>query len=226
MASAAAVDTRLSKKVYDSPEELRLVHRAKRGDNDAFNALYNAHHSRVFVTIKRMLSDEDVSLWLANAALTKVWKGLPKFKENSKFSTWITRIAIREALMHIRSEKKHHREVSLDGMLADTSVTNHSYRGSRTSTQSDPALPSSKWLATRDLNLAGVADRLVLEQAIDRVPEQFREILRLRFWEGMSMEEIQRKISVGEPEPVSIPAVKSRILRGRTILMEQVKKIS
>src|SRR5271156_2746645 len=221
MASAAAVDVCVSKKVYDSPEELRLVHRAKRGDNDAFNALYNAHHSRVFVTIKRMLADEDVSLWLANDTLFKVWKGLPKFKENSKFSTWITRIAIREALMHIRSEKKRHREISLDSMLTENEPS-----GARGFGMVDPAVVQHRWLATKDLNLAGIADRLVLERAIDRVPEQFREILRLRFWEGMSMEEIQSKISVGAPEPVSIPAVKSRILRGRTILMEEVEKIS
>jgi RNA polymerase sigma-70 factor, ECF subfamily len=207
MASAA--------KVYDSPEELRLVHKAKTGDEGAFRKLYDAHHKRVFVTVKRVLSDEDLSLWIANIALAKVWKGLPRFKEQSKFSTWVTRIAINEARMHIRAQKRHANDVSLDSILSG---------GTNTASAHDA--PVHKWLATKDLNLAGIADRQVLERAIVKVPEQFHEILRLRFWEGMSMEEIQEKISVGEPKPVSISAVKSRILRGKTILMEQVEKIS
>src|SRR5271157_152192 len=92
-------------RVYDSAEELTLVHRAKQGDEDAFRVLHDAHHNRVFVTIKRMLADDDTSLEVANTTFFRVWKRLDTFKENSKFSTWITRIAIREALMHLRSQK-------------------------------------------------------------------------------------------------------------------------
>jgi len=218
--ASVAVDYRIKKKVYDSPEELRLVHAAKDGDQDAFRALYDAHHNRVFVTIKRMIADDDASLWVANIALTKMWKGLTKFKERSKFATWVTRIAINEARMHIRSERRRFREVSLDSMLSEGSTNHGTMIGPM-----DPAVPQ-RWLATTDLNLKGIPDRQVLERAIGNIPPQFREILHLRFWQGLSMEEIQAKISVGEPEPVSIPAVKSRILRGRTILMEEVEKIS
>lgn len=215
MASVAVVSVRISKKVYDSPEELNLVRRAMIGDAEAFRQLHDAHHNRVFLTINRMLADDDISLWVANIALVKVWKGLAKFKEQSKFSTWVTRIAINEARMYLRTEKRRHQEVSLDALLSDTA-----------SSSNEPMVTAHRFLAHRDLNLAGVDDRLVLERAIDCVPEQFREILRLRFWEGMSMEEIQAKISMDESEPVSIPAVKSRILRGRNFLMEQVERIS
>src|SRR5271157_2278867 len=216
--ASVAVDYRLKKKVYDSPEELRLVHRAKRGDTNAFDALYHAHHNRVFVTIKRMIADEDASLWVANSALHKVWRGLAKFKEQSKFSTWVTRIAINEARMHIRSEKRRFREVSLDTMLQEGTPNPGSMVGPL------PPPPDRIWLACRDLNLEGIADRELIARALDNIPQQFREILRLRFWEGMSMQEIQAKISDG-PELVSIPAVKTRILRGRTFLMEEVERI-
>lgn len=211
MGCAAAV--RLKKKVYDSPEELRLVHAAKAGDEQAFRALYDAHHGRVFVAINRMLSNDEMSLWVANLALTRVWKGLPGFKEKSKFSTWVTRIAINEAKMHLRSESRRYREVSLDALLSPA--------GDR-----DCPTPTPQWLARRDLELEGVADRQVLERAICRVPEQFREVLRMRFWEGLSLYEIRDKISGGEPEAVSISAVKSRILRGRAVLIRQVGRIS
>lgn len=212
---------RLKKKAYDSDEELRLIHRAKNGDEDAFRALYNTHYGRMVVTIKRMLADDEISQWVANIAFTQIWKHLSSFKENSKFSTWVTRIAINEARMHLRSEKRHQRNVSLDSMLSDTGPNANS--NPRNTAHEAVA---QKWLATRDLNLEGIADRLLLERAITRVPHQFREILRLRFWEGLSLGEIQEKVSTGEPELVSISAVKSRINRGRHMLIKEVEQIS
>jgi len=216
--AAAAVSFRVKKSVYDSPEELNLVHRAKDGDEHAFRALYDSHHGRVFVTIKRMLTDDDASEWVANIALTQVWKHLSKFKEQSKFSTWITRIAINEARMYLRSQKRRQREVSLDLVLSDDAPNKHP--------GTEAAIIAHRILATRDLNLEGTIDRELLSRAISRVPQQFREVLRLRFWEGMSLDEIQQRINVGESKPVSLSAVKSRILRGRNILMEQVEKFS
>jgi RNA polymerase sigma-70 factor (ECF subfamily) len=225
MAAASAVGVRLRKSVYDSSEELNLVHRAKNGDDTAFDALYKTHHGRVFVTIKRMLSDDDATQEVTNTTFKQIWKNLTKFKEQSKFSTWITRIAINEARMHIRSQKRRQREVSLDTMLAEN-VPNANFRNRGSNVSVDAAVIAHKLLASRDLELEGVVDRQLLERAFNRVPPQLREVLRLRFWEGMSMEEIQRRINVNEPEPVSLSAVKSRILRGRNILMEQVEKFS
>lgn len=216
-----ATAVRVSKKVYDSTEELNLVHRAKKHDETAFNALYEMHRSRVFVTVKRMIvADEDAN-WVANKALTKVWNKLNTFKEKSKFSTWITRIAINEARMHLRSEKRHLRDVSLDNML----VQNVAHAG-RFTDQIDAATHDHRWLATRDLELEGIIDRQMLEKAITRIPSQFRRTLRLRFWDGLSLDEIQSKLSVEESQEVSISAVKSRILRGRQALIEQIERIS
>lgn len=198
--------------VYDSEEELGLVHRAQQGDMTAFELLYHAHHNRVVVTITRMVKDDDAAMEAANSTFFQAWKALPRFKEAAKFSTWLTRIAINEARMHLRSGKRRQREVSLDGILTGPDEPDWNY--------------AQRWLAIRDLELEGVADRQLLERAIGRIPEKFREILRLRFWEGLSEREIQEKVSAGESELVSMSAVKSRILRGRHLLMEQVEQIS
>jgi RNA polymerase sigma-70 factor, ECF subfamily len=213
---AVAVTGSRLKKVYDSPEELQLVHRAKKGDEDAFQALYHAHHGLVVKVIARLIyNDDETAKWIANITLTKVWKGLPKFKEQSKFSTWVTRIAINEARMYLRTEKRHAREVSLDSIL--------DHRGNGI-LRPDGAV-NTLWLEKRDLELEGIADRQILDLAITRVSQQFREVLRLRFWEGLSMEEIREKVSAGEPELVSISAVKSRLLRGRNELIKKVEQI-
>ena len=105
-----------------------------------------------------------------------------------------------------------HLEVSLDSIL-DHDQEEH-----------DPA-PNERWLSTCDLNLEGVANRQILERAFARVPHQYRKVLRLRFWEGMSMDEIQVRVSAEEQESVSIAAVKSRVHRGRYELMKRVEQI-
>lgn len=203
MAVAAAV---LKRKVFDSPEELALVHRAKHGDNDAFTALYHHHYNRLRVVINRMIKDDSEAEWRANIALTKAWESLSEFHEDAKFSTWITRFAINEALMFLRHQKTQHqsRTCSLDEITDGNRNTNRGF-------------------ATRDLRLEGVADREVLERAINRVPVDYREILRLRFWEGLSVQDIRRKLKV---PPRQMSAVKTRLLRGRKMLIAQVEKAS
>jgi RNA polymerase sigma-70 factor, ECF subfamily len=196
----------LKRKVYDSPEELTLVHRAKKGDQDAFTALYNHHYNRLRVVINRMIRDESEAEWRANIALTKAWESLNEFHEESKFSTWITRFAINEALMYMRHLKtqRQSQTCSLEEITAGNRNTNRGF-------------------ATRDLNLEGIADREVLERAINRVPADYREILRMRFWEGLSVDDIRKRLGV---PPRRMSAVKTRLLRGRKMLQEQVEKAS
>src|SRR5580658_8245979 len=133
MASAApALKRRAKVKVYDSSEELSLVRLAKSGSEEAFTQLYHQHHHRLKMVIHRIVKDEDVAEWRANIALTKVWENLrgwsmkegkkvkmPGFDEQSKFSTWVTRIAINEGLMHLRKQKNNGGVLeSLDELLA------------------------------------------------------------------------------------------------------------
>jgi RNA polymerase sigma-70 factor, ECF subfamily len=216
----------IRKSVYDSSEELDLVHRAKRGDETAFDSLFKAHHNRVVLTVTKFLKDGDDAEWVANNALWKVWRGLPSFKEQSKFSTWITRIAINEAQMYLRSGKRKQREVSLDSMLSFKSAARSADCRVFSDDQSNAGY-AQKWLAIRDLELEGIADRQLLERALGKVPERFREILRFRLWEGLSLEEIQAKVNAEEPNKlVSISAVKSRLLRARTLLIAEIEQIS
>jgi RNA polymerase sigma-70 factor (ECF subfamily) len=196
----------LKRKVYDSPEEMALVHRAKHGDQDAFTALYNHHFNRLRIVINRMIKNESESEWLANVAMTKTWEHLKEFDEKSKFSTWVTRTAINEGLMYLRHQKTQRQSMtcSLDEITDGNRNTNRGF-------------------ATRDLNLEGVADREVLARAISRVPVEYREILRLRFWEGLSVQDCRKRLGVPKRR---MSAVKTRLLRGRKMLQEQVEKAS
>jgi len=213
MAVAAVARKR---KVFDSNEELELVHRAKRGDQDAFTALYNHHYNRLRVVINRMIRDDSEAEWRANIALTKAWENLKEFHEDSKFSTWITRFAINEALMHLRHLKtqRQSQTCSLDSLLTKWGAHRN---------EPDTVTVAQKHLATRDLSLEGIADREVLARALARVPVDYREILHMRFWEGLSVDDIRKRLRV---PPRRMSAVKTRLLRGRKMLQEQVEKAS
>ncbi len=200
MASAAAVQ----RKAYDTPQELELIRRAKNRDEAAFNALYALHHSRVFAVVRNVVKDEDTAEWLANTVMSKVWEELRRFKEGSKFSTWVTRIAINEGLMHVRSSKRRQHDSSFEAMVEGGQV-------------------NDSHLGRRDLDLEGVADRQVLDSAINRVPAQFREVLRLRYWEGLSLDEIRLRYKFNKR---SMSKIKSRLHRGRKSLIDQVNKLS
>jgi RNA polymerase sigma-70 factor (ECF subfamily) len=220
---ATAATAKALESAYDSPQELELVHRAKGGDDAAFATLYNHHFARVKAAIRRMVAD-DIADWLANATMTKVWENLrgwtvkdgkrvatAGFNEQSKFSTWITRIAINEALMHLRGERARSRA----GTLSLEAVLEAGHKD-----DPDPPLPGQKWIAVRDLGLAGVADRDVLKRAIERVPAPYREALKMRYWDEMTLDEMQRMVGCRRS------ALKTRLSRGRKMLMEQVENFS
>ena len=206
MGASAAVALKL--KIYDSEEELALVRQAKAGDEAAFTALFHHHFNHIRAVISRIIREDDTAEWLANVALTKVWQKLASFDEQSKFSTWITRIAINEALMHMRRQKslQHRLESSLDEMLEQ--------------------LHDHLALGYRDLDLEGVADRQMLKLAISRVPQPYRDVLRLRFWEGLSLSDIKRVLGEESSLKVTLPAIKSRLSRGRKLLMVEVQRCS
>ncbi len=219
MGASAAAAPALKRKVYDSPEELELVRRAKAGDESAFTALYAHHANRLRIVISRIVRDEDQAEWLANVALTKVWEKLKGFDEQSKFSTWVTRIAINEGLMHLRHENTQacKAEVSLDAALSGEG-------------HDRPARKVTVRLAVRDLHLEGVADREVLRRALGRVPGTYREILRLRFWEGLRNRDIRAALGPihrtkgGSHTLIPMAALKSRLLRGRRMLIQQIRE--
>jgi RNA polymerase sigma-70 factor, ECF subfamily len=225
MASAAApaLKRRAKGRVYDSSEELSLVRLAKTGDESAFTQLYHQHHHRLKMVIQRIVKDDDVAEWRTNIALTKVWENIRRFDEKSKFSTWVTRIAINEGLMHLRKQKNNGGYIeSLDELIApsDSQESRFGRRGSLSSNE--------RLLSQRDLELEGIADRQVLAKAIRRVPVRFRVVLHLRFWEGNSVEEIRQILQAGRKkgDEVTIPYVKTLLFRGKHIMQEHIETLS
>ncbi|HSM76827.1 MAG TPA: sigma-70 family RNA polymerase sigma factor, partial [Bryobacteraceae bacterium] len=97
-------------------DESALVAKAREGDAEAFNGLVNQYERKIFRLAKHITqSDEDAEDVLQEAFL-KAYEHLPDFQGQSKFYTWIVRIAVNEALMKLR-KRKSDRTVPLDEPL-------------------------------------------------------------------------------------------------------------
>lgn len=137
--------------------------------------------------------------------MTQAWLNLKNFNEKSKFQTWITRIAINEWKMYIREEtsvgRQRDKELSLNEILDEN--------------------PSDGKFGQRDINLAGIADRQMLDLSLKGIPSVYRDIVYLKLWMGFSVKEIENILGVKRPKKVGM-----NIVKGRKMLLEQVKKNS
>jgi RNA polymerase sigma-70 factor (ECF subfamily) len=208
MATAA----RLAQKarVYESPEAQSLVERMQTGDETAFNLLYTAHHSRVLTAIEKYIDERDIAEHIANGVFAKVWEVRNKaagFKGGSAFSTWITRIAINEALMHLRRTKRERNH-----------VTRLDERMSGGDGREENDAPERPELGMRDLNLEGIVDRKTLAVAISYLPDDYRTVFILRLVDGLTTEETCQALGL------EITVVKSRLFRARNMVKARLTK--
>ena len=86
-------------------EEAKLIKKALGGSQSAFSNLYDTYRSNVIGVVRRRANDPDVVEGLIQQTFIRAFKSLPRFRGDSAFGTWITRIAINVCLLHRRSEK-------------------------------------------------------------------------------------------------------------------------
>lgn len=220
MAATAAAKAKKVCEVFDTPYIITLVQQAKAGDEAAFSTLYHKFYRYLSNTIMRVLPGHqlDIADWLANKAMTQAWLNLKDFNENSKFQTWITRIAINEWKMYIREEtsigRQRDKELSLNEILDENPSLSDG-------TGHNTGHNSTGKFGQRDINLAGIADRQMLDLSLSGIPSVYRDIVYLRLWMGFSVKEIGNILGIS-----SLNQVRMNIVKGRKMLLEQVKKNS
>ena len=114
-------------------EELTLVQAAKRGDDSAFEELVRRYDRNVFRIAQHITQNREDAEDVVQEAFLKAYGNLAQFQEQSKFYTWLVRIAVNEALMKLR-RRKPERTVSLDEDIKteDDSCPARSRTGART----------------------------------------------------------------------------------------------
>jgi RNA polymerase sigma-70 factor, ECF subfamily len=184
-------------------DEAALVRRAKQGDASAYSELVSKYERKVFRLAKNITqNDEDAEDVLQDAFL-KAYEHLDDFQEQSKFYTWLVRIAVNEALMRLR-KRKSDRTVPLDEPV-DT--------GEETVVRE-----IAVWEDDPEQRYGKTELRSILDEAIHSLKPAFRTVFQLRDIEELSTEETAELLGL------SIPAVKSRLLRARLQLRERLSR--
>ena len=175
-----------------------LVLRARDNDPSAFELLMRRHNQRVYRVVRSVLRDSAEVEDVMQQAYLLAFMHLDQFQGTARWSTWLCRIAINEALAKV---KQRGRFVSFDEAseeaMTDLEEPQHS----------DPE------------QLAGGREfQLLVEQAIDRLPEAARSVLVLREIEGMTTAEAAAVLDVDET------VVKTRLHRARSSLRELIER--
>ena len=155
----------------DGLSEAEAIERAKQGDAEAFQALYDRHRRRVYSLCLRMTANTAEAEDLAQEAFLQLFRKIGTFRGESAFSTWLHRLSVNVVLMHLR--KKSLPVVSLEETTQNTE-------------ENSP----KKDFGAEDLSLAGSIDRLQLQKAVESLPPGYRTIFVLHDVEGYEHNEI------------------------------------
>jgi len=171
------------------------------GDRAEFAHLVDAYSKSIYRLALRMLGDsQDAEDVLQNIFL-KVFQSLPTFEGRSSILTWIYRIAVNEALMHIRHQRPD-LQVGIDG--EDTSDNDYT--------------PSQfvDWCCLPEAELLSSESKTYLDRVIQQLPEKLRVVFILRDIEGLSIRE------TGEALCLTETIVKTRLFRARMHLRNKL----
>jgi RNA polymerase sigma-70 factor (ECF subfamily) len=177
--------------------EAEAIERAKQGDAQAFQALYDKHKRRVYSLCLRMTANTAEAEDLTQEAFLQLYRKIATFRGESAFSTWLHRLSVNVVLMHLR--KKSLPVVSLEE-----------------TTQGEDDTPK-KDFGAEDLALAGSIDRLQLQRAVDDLPPGYRTIFVLHDVEGYEHNEIATIVGC------SIGNSKSQLHKARMKLRDLLK---
>jgi RNA polymerase sigma-70 factor, ECF subfamily len=183
--------------------ELELVNRAREGDASAFSALVSQYEGKIFRLAMNITQNREDAEDVLQESFLKAYEHLDQFQGNSKFYTWIVRIAVNQALMKLR-KRKTDRSVSLDEQI-DT--------GEDTVVREIAA-----WDPDPEERFSREELHTILTEAIDGLAPIYRTVFTLRDVDGLSTEE------TAEALDLSVPAVKSRLLRARLQLRDRLTR--
>jgi RNA polymerase sigma-70 factor (ECF subfamily) len=184
-------------------DEGDLVARAQRGDASAFTELVSRYERRIFRLAKNITQSDEDAEDVLQESFFKAYQHLGGFQGQSKFYTWIVRIAVNEALMKLR-KRKTDKTVSLDETI-DTGEEN-------------VVREIAVWEDNPEQRYSQREIRELLDKAIMSLRPAFRAVFVLRDVEDLSTEETAAVLDL------SIPAVKSRLLRARLQLREKLTR--
>jgi RNA polymerase sigma-70 factor, ECF subfamily len=191
-------ECRFSSPLEDS--DVALVERAKARDLRAFERLMVRYEPKIFRTILRITRNREDAEDGIQETFLRAYRSLDTFQGRSKFATWLTRIAINQALMCLR--KRRNTLDSLDSI---------------TETEEGPkSLDILEWRANPEQHCVKSETAHHLHEVVNRLPLTVRTAFILRHMQELTTKEVA--VTLG----ISNAAVKSRVMRARRKLRERL----
>ena len=190
-------------KMTEERKDSQLVQEFLNGDRDSFVELIGRYSEKVHNLAMRITRNEQDAEEVLQDVFITVFKKMDTFQGKSAFSSWLYRITANTAFMKLRQRKKH-AAVSLDE--SPTGAGENMLAGGRSDSCDLNYMTSRHEL------------RAALEEAISKLPEEYKTIFILRDVDGLSNHE------VGEILGLSVPAVKSRLHRSRLMLRKKLQR--
>jgi RNA polymerase sigma-70 factor, ECF subfamily len=181
--------------------DAEIVRRVRAGQTALFEVLMRRHNQRVYRVARAVMKDELEVEDVMQQAYINAFTHLHQFEERSRFSTWLTRIALNEAFGRRRRLKLDESRSVQSGLNVDRGET----MDRLISPQADPERQA----------YAGELSA-VLEEAVDSLPETYRTVFMLRDIEGLSTAETAEGLGLGDE------AVKTRLHRARVMIRRAV----
>lgn len=178
-------------------DDLLLVERVLAGDRRAFESLVRRHERRVFRVTLAVLGNIEDAEEVMQDTFVKAFRHLDQFRREARFTTWLTRIAVNEAIQK-RSTRKNLVP------LAEAETAKEQFTPKR----------YELWKSNPEQLYDKQEIHRIVEDAIQSLPEIYREAFVLRDIEELSAEEAAEVLGI------TIPALKSRLLRARLMLRD------
>jgi RNA polymerase sigma-70 factor (ECF subfamily) len=158
----------------------------------------------VYGVAMKYMKDEEKAHDVAQDALLLAYRHRASFRGDSRFTTWLYRIAATTALMHLRKDRRLPLLTSLDTNPAndDSPATDEP--------RDEESTPEDKWASTEAVQLAG--------ERLAEMGDKYGQIFNMRFVEGYSESEIARKLSL------NVATVKTRAYRARAHLRRELEQ--
>lgn len=180
-----------------------LVRRAREGEGDAFRTIMQTYNQRLYRIARSIVRHDSEAEDVVQEAYVRAFTHLEGFRGDSSLATWLSRIAINEALGRLRKQRLTEDIVTFESQLTPAEIIQFPLM----SKSDDP----ERTLAQRQL-------LQLVERATDNLPEVYRTVFITRVIEGMSVEDTADILGV-RPE-----TVKTRLHRARKLVREQLDK--
>jgi RNA polymerase sigma-70 factor, ECF subfamily len=178
-------------------DESRLVAACKHGDQDAFAQLVRQHQRRVFNLVFRMLQHYEEANEVTQETFLAAWQGLPAFRGDARFSTWLYRIAYNCALKQLEQRK---RDQALQLVV-----------------QAAQAAASRDQEECIDAEIEIHARQSAVNEQLSALPTKYRAVLVLRHLQEMTYEEMADILRL------PIGTIKTHLFRARNLLKERLE---